>query len=291
MPIIRRLQLALLIMLIAGFAAGAAAQQNAVPLETVLARASEYVAQYEGELGNLIGAEEYVQSSVWMDQSTPPKVLMRSQRRTSSDFLIIQVGDEWAALRKVNRLDGNKVKQTEPSFDQAFDNSPAGNVKLLDNFKQESTQYNLGDVRRDINLPTFALHVLRKKELSRFSFERAGTAKVGGVQAWKVRFQEMTAPTLVVTGKNQPLYSKGMLWIEPDTGRVLQTEFDVESPSPRLDAYIAVEYGAGKNVKVLVPTSMVERYESASNKVECSAGYSNFRPFEVDVKFEIDEPK
>ena len=170
------------------------------------------------------------------------------------------------------------------------DDVPA-NVKLLDNFKQESIHYNLGDVHREINLPTFALHVLRKKEISRFVFDRAGSAKVDGVQTWKIRFREMAAPTLVVTGKNEPLYSKGMLWIEPDTGRVLQTEFEVENSSSHLDAYIDVEYGAGKSVKVLVPSFMVERYESTYNKVECRADYSNFRPFEVDVKFEISEPK
>ena len=283
-------KLAILIILTCGFADSAPAQ-TAVPIETVLARASEYVAQYESELGNLIGAEEYVQSSVLMDLSVPPRILKREQRRTTSDFLIIQVGEEWAALRKVNRVDGNKVKESEPSFDQAFDASPAANAKLLDNFKQESTQYNLGNVHRDINLPTFALHVLRKKEISRFVFDRAGTAKVGGVQTWKIRFREMAAPTLVVTAKNEPLYSKGTLWIEPDTGRVLQTEFEVENPSPRVDGYIAVEYSAGKNVKVLVPSSMVERYESTYNKVECRADYMNFRPFEVDVKFEISEPK
>jgi hypothetical protein len=95
------------------------------------------------------------------------------QRHTSSDFLIIQVGEEWAALRKVNRVDGIKVKESAPAFDQAFDSSAEMNSKLLESFKRESTEYNLGDVRRDINLPTFALRVLRKREMPRFAFEQA----------------------------------------------------------------------------------------------------------------------
>src|SRR5262249_7798584 len=150
---------------------GFAPQSPPVELETVLARASAYVTQYESELGNLIGTEEYVQSSAWMDNSIPPRVARKMQRRTLSDFLIIQVGEEWAALRKVNRVDGLKVKESAPAFDQAFETSPETNAKLLENFKHESTEYNLGDVRREINLPTFALHVLRKKEMSRFVFE------------------------------------------------------------------------------------------------------------------------
>src|SRR5690242_6810916 len=86
----------------------APAQQSPTEIETVLSRATDYVQQYEAELGNLIGSEEYVQSSVWLDNSTPPRVAKRTQRRTSGDFLIIQVAEEWAALRKVNRVDGIK---------------------------------------------------------------------------------------------------------------------------------------------------------------------------------------
>src|SRR5215831_12610110 len=84
-------------------------QQSTPELDTVLQRATDYVAQYEAELGNLIGAEEYLQSSTWFDNSHPPRVAKRAQRRTSSDFLIIQIGSEWSALRKVNRVDGLKV--------------------------------------------------------------------------------------------------------------------------------------------------------------------------------------
>jgi hypothetical protein len=283
----------LFLILAATLATDSIAQQTEIPVETVLARASDYVSKYEAELGNLIGTEEYMQSSVWMDASVPPRVFKRAQRRTSSDVLIIEVGNEWAALRKVNRVDGLKVKETTPSFDQAFDNSPAANAKLLDNFRRESMEYNLGDVQRDMNLPTFALHVLRKKEITRFAFDRAGAAKIDGVQTWKIRFREAAGPTLVVDHNGQPLNSKGMLWIEPETGRVLQTEFEVDNPyaSPRVTANIVVTYGRGKNVNILVPDSMSERYESARNNVECMATYSNFRPFEVDVKFEIEAPK
>jgi hypothetical protein len=269
------------------------AWQGAADLNTVLARASEYVSQYEAELGNLIGAEEYLQTSVLLDNSTPPRVANRTERRTSSDFLIIQVGTEWAALRKVNRVDGARVKETVPSFEDAFDDSPGANAKRLENMRKESTEYNLGSVRRDINLPTFALRVLRKSEVGRFTFERAGHARINGVQTWRIRFREQIGPSLVVGGNGEMLYSKGMLWVEPETGRVLQTEFELENPyaaSP-LKGRIAVTYGASKRATILVPTLMIERYESAHNNIDCRADYSNFRPFEVDVKFEIRPPQ
>ena len=84
--------------------------QNSHELISALQRATEYVTQYEAELGNLIGNEEYVQNAAWLAPTGRgnPMVAKRLQRRVSSDFLIIQVGPEWAALRKANRVDGSK---------------------------------------------------------------------------------------------------------------------------------------------------------------------------------------
>ena len=268
--------------------------QSSSQLANVLQRATEYVTQYEAELGNLIGSEEYVQNAAWLGNTGfgYPRIGKRSQRRLSSDFLIIQVGPEWAALRKVNRIDGVKVNETEPALEDAFDNSPEANSTRLLVMKAESTGYNLGDIIREINLPTFALKVLHKSDVSRFAFERTGSSKIEGIQTWAIRFREQTGPTLVVGGKDQPLYSTGTLWIDPDSGRVLRTEFLVENayaPS-RVKGAIIVRYAEGKNVKMLVPSLMDEHYETEFNTIDCRAFYTNFRPFEVDVKFEIRPP-
>ena len=269
--------------------------QSSPELISVVQRATEYVTQYEAELGNLIGSEEYVQNAVWLAPSGRggnPMVAKRSQRRVSSDFLIIQVGPEWAALRKANRVDGSKVKESEPAFEDSFDNSPEANHKRLLEMKAESTRYNIGDIIRSINLPTVALKVLRESEVSRFAFEHAGSSKIEGVQTWVVRFREQVSPTLVIGGQGEFLYSSGTFWIEPETGRVLRTEFSVENryaPS-RVKARSVVTYSEGKNIKLLLPSLMDEHYESEFNTVDCKAYYSNFRPFEVEVKFDIHPP-
>ena len=268
--------------------------QSSPGLTSVLQRATEYVTRYEAELGNLIGSEEYVQNAVWLAPSArgSPMVAKRLQRRVSSDFLIIQVGSEWSALRKANRVDGTKVKESEPAFEDAFDNSPEANHNRLLAMKGESTRYNIGDIIREINLPTVALKVLRESEVSRFTFEHAGSSKIDGVQTWVVRFHEQLSPTLVVGDKGKFLYSNGTLWIKPETGRVLRTEFNVENPDTpsRLKARIVVTYSEGKNIMMLLPSLMDEHYESEFNAVDCKAFYSNFRPFEVDVKFDIHPP-
>src|SRR5689334_2810927 len=88
--------------LIALWVLAASSQTQSSPeLLSVLQRATEYVTQYEAELGNLIGSEDYIQNAVWLAPTVrgSPMVAKRAQRRLSSDFLMIQVGPEWAALR------------------------------------------------------------------------------------------------------------------------------------------------------------------------------------------------
>lgn len=149
-----------------------------------------------------------------------------------------------------------------------------------------------GDVRRDINLPAFALKVLRKSEVARFAFQRAGNARIGGVRTWKIRFRETGGYSLVHGSNGETLYSTGMLWIEPETGRVLQTEFEVQNlyQGP-VTARIVVKYGKGKRAPILVPETMVERYESMYHTIDGFATYSNFRRFEVEVKLDIKDPQ
>jgi hypothetical protein len=261
-------------------------QQPPTELAAVIQRATDYVTKYEAELGNLIGTEEYLQT--WTSGRT-----RKMQRRTSSDVLIIEVGKEWEALRKVNRVDGSKVKEEDETFDQAFSDSAADNTKRLVKMKEDSTRYNLGDVVREINLPTFALKVLRESEVWRFSFEKDGTEKIDGVQTWVIHFSERGLQTLVRGDNGELLHSTGTLWIEPATGRVLKTDFDVENIYSKLPikARTTVSYTRGKTMDILLPHQMSEHYETSASTIDCLADYSNFRRFEVNVKFDFGPPK
>ena len=88
------------------FALLLAIQQPPTELDLVLQRATDYVTKYEEELGNLIGTEDYVQKVAWLGSGTRYGMIQkREERRTSADFLIIQVGRIWSALRKVNQVD------------------------------------------------------------------------------------------------------------------------------------------------------------------------------------------
>jgi hypothetical protein len=264
------------------------AAQTAPDIATVLERAARYVSNYEHELGNLLMSETYQQDSVWMDPGR-----RQQTRRTESDFLILEAGNERIGVRKVNRVDGQTVKSTEAEIEQMFDDSPEGVRKRIAGLRQESAAYNIGLIDRNINVPTLALKIARKAELPRFAFERRGADKINGVQTWELRFQEQRAPTIVHSADGQSLLSSGALWIEPETGRIMKTELRTENKLSRLtaSARIVVTYDENKKLGFMVPVRMVEHYETSEYAtVDTLATYSNFRSFDVQVKVEIPEP-
>ena len=77
------------------------------------------------------------------------------------------------------------------------------------------------------------------------------------------------------------LPSQGLLWIDPDTGRLLQTSLMVTDRA-ELSANIVVRYGPYADFDVLVPLEMRETYTSRNGEeVRGIATYSDFRRFEA----------
>ncbi len=278
----------------------ASAQEAAGELGAVLNLAAKYVAKYEGEeLGNLLVTEEYLQSSAEYDpvRNVPGRdvVASRSKRRLESDFLILQIGPTRVGVRLVNKVDGVRVKSTTGSLDALEKGSPEENSRMIASINNENVRYDIGSVLRHTNVPTFALQVVRVTEMGRFDFTRNGTEKINGIVTWKIKFAEKRAPTLVHAAEPnpKPLFSTGILWIEPTTGRILKTEFSVENPysKPKAKGRMVVDYVEDKNLGIYVPKEMVERYESDQGYVDCHAFYSNFRSFGVKVTSEIATPQ
>jgi hypothetical protein len=199
---------------------------------------------------------------------------------------LLHSGKEWIGVRKVNLVDGFKVKSSEKSFESMMDDSPAGIFRRIGALREEAGHYDIGGVLRQDNVPTFALTVLRTAESPRFRFSSNGTEKINGVLTWKVTFHEEQAPTLVVGIQHQWLYSWGILWIEPGSGRVLKTEFDIENSTSKEQAKgrTTVTYTENKKLGFYVPKQMTEHYDGKSGYVDCRADYSNILSFRVDVQ-------
>jgi len=203
-------------------------ESQPVALGTVLERAVTYVSEYEELLGMIIGEEEYVQNATWMRAGPPSRVTRRQQRRLRSDFLLLPILEEWYGVRNVLRVDGLRVEASE-----TFLESPE---EIIAN--RTDAQHNIGDFARTFNVPTFALTLLRPKNINRFSFEKRDEDRIDDVETWEIDFSEVVSPTMVRGSNGEDRFAKGRFWISPETGEVLRTElvFEVDSAEIPYDA-------------------------------------------------------
>jgi hypothetical protein len=285
----------LLVLMVVPALQGAPAQKNSVALEVVLERAAQYVAQYEDQLGNLLVTEDYLLRATFFEPDGV-SVLGKPQLRLQSDFLILQAGPNRIGIRKVNQVDGLTVKSKEGSLENLMNDSPERIQRVREALREENVRYDIAGVLFDIvgvlrenNVPTFALKVLHKSEAPRFKFEKSGTEKIAAVQTWKVKFKNELASTLIHGKGGEPWFSSGFLWIEPNTGRILKTEFVLEStvPNQKARGQVIVTYSEEKKLDIYVPSLMIEHYETDESEVDIRAEYSNFRSFKIELETEI----
>jgi hypothetical protein len=73
----------------------------------------------------------------------------------------------------------------------------------------------------------------------------------------------------------------GRFWIEPASGRVLQTELEFIMLAV-YRAKITVRYGHDKTLDTDVPVSMIDEYENRGELVTGRAEYRNFKKVTID---------
>jgi hypothetical protein len=136
-----------------------------------------------------------------------------------------------------------------------------------------------------MNQPTFALGFLRPANRERLDFDYAGREQVGDALAWVFKYKEVKHPTFIATTEGQDLKAEGRIWVEPEEGRVLRTEVDVQDRKG-WKARVLVTYKYFSDRAAWLPATMEETYENEKKNfldtVTGEAVYQNYRP--VDVK-------
>ncbi|HAK55508.1 MAG TPA: hypothetical protein DCP38_08500 [Acidobacteria bacterium] len=279
------------------------AHEQAVSLETVLGRAAAYVEDYRRILGGVIAKEAYLQE--YSDSS----------RRTLSDLLLFsspELSQPWLAFLDVLSVDGVPVADREARLRDLLRETPEVSAERWERLVAESARFNIGPIFRNVNAPTMALQFLTSGDQPRSSFDAAGEDPVEGTTAWMVDFQERTGPALIRGREGRELFAHGRVWIEPETGRVMQTDLrtidqtliplGAQGAVPaELSTRVVVVYADDQGLGISVPTRMTEIYRLDEVLPSRSAGlhrkieihgeavYSNYRRFEVDVSFTVAE--
>lgn len=268
------------------------ASSQSPTLGDVLARAAQYVATYDRALGTIIAEERYEQRVADIRLAFPagrqPITRRLEWRRLRSDFLILRLpGDDdvWLGFRDVFEVDGKPVRDRQERFQRLFQDTPERTVEALRRLSDESARFNIGGVRRNINVPTFALTVLRAEHQPRFAFEKREDGRLRGQDVWVVAFREQTSPTLIRNERGEDVASYGRIWIASRDGLVVRTELEATAEKGQLRSRIAVEFASNRRLGLWVPADMEEDYEAPNvGSIEARARYSNFRRFEVTVK-------
>jgi hypothetical protein len=285
--------------------------------ETVLSRASEYVADFERQLGGIVAEERYLQDVI-PDGALTTSVPARSRipflnnqgqhRELKSDLLLIHpIGaNRWVQFRDVFEVDGRQVRDRDNRLAKLFLRPSASMAAQVKDIQEESARYNIGNVQRDINVPLFALRFLESGVQSHFEFTRVldtprgkpgrpstpqdmprSAAFAVSPEAWEIQYKETQSPTMIGTTGDRDLPSHGRFWIDPLTGRVLMSEHILEDPL--VYGAIDVSYQFEPALGFLVPIEMNEDYivRSTSSHVRGTAKYGKFRKFQVQVDLQM----
>lgn len=278
-------------------AAPAAARAQEPSLVDVLGRATRYVSELSARLSGTVAEERYDQRATMPAGGgigSPAGNRGSYYRRTlRSDYLLVRPRNAgwYYGFRDVFEVDGKPVRDREERLTKLFLDPSTSTDAQIRGIVRDSARYNIGDVRRNFNVPTLALLFLHQDNRARFEFERADDDEprlgldrpAGAGEVWVVAYREDWPTTLIRGRERVNMPASGRFWIEPAAGRVLASEVSVRDDEVR--ATIAVLYRLDNGLGHLVPAEMRERYENRRqrSRVDGTATYTDFRRFQVQV--------
>jgi hypothetical protein len=269
----------------------------------LIARVSASVEAFGKAFAGIVAEEDYVQAArPWLlPPQAPSEVAALLSRHLRSDVLMMHARDTpWVMHRDVFEVDGRPVRDRAARLEKIFLSPATTDAEQLRRITFESARYNLGEVERTINLPTFGLLVAHPAYVARFRFEAGADATLDGQTLAVVRFRETQRPTLV-RDRSDDVPLRGELWVEPETGTVVRTLLEPQHRTIR--SVIRTTFRHDAAVAARVPTEMWDWYYGGRSSirdnvrtvtsrtgalyVEGLATYSHFRRFEVVTREEV----
>jgi hypothetical protein len=241
--------------------------------DVLMAKTAAYVARFVDQFSNVVAEETLVQ------ETTIP----RRKRTMRSDFLLVRYpGDaQWQTFRDVAEVDGKPVRDKEERLTRLFLEPAASAVRRARELQEAGARYNLLDIGT-LNNPLTVVAFLQDSYRERFRFNLAGLDKKVGPNVRTVQFQEWKVPSLIKGNGNQDILTRGLVWIDEDTGRVIKTELRIggrSSPSS-----IITEYRFDDELGINVPVVMRDWYPDGTGEIRGVARYGRFRRFQVKTE-------
>jgi len=246
------------------------------------------VVRFERDLSGIVVEEHYAQDStrlggglVARGPGTIPST--REHRDLKSDVLLVRPEgtDRYIQFRDVFEVDGKPVRDRDDRLAMLFLHPAPSTSEQLQEIREDSARYNLGNIARDFNVPVLALMFLQPENQPRFAF----TLKSGPAgRLWEIEYREVQPNTVIRTSADRDLPARGRFRIEPDSGRVWLSELVLEDDAVHAD--VTVSYVLDTKLGFLAPVEMRESVGTRNGTLEIKgrATYSRFRRFNVTTE-------
>ena len=250
-------------------------------LADVMRRAHEFVVEYEDDLSMVVAEEHYQQQVLNQDGD------VEERRVLVSDYRVTQLlpHEFWFGVRDVFEVDGRVVRERRTRPLRALRLSPGEDAsERFRRIAEENARFNIGDVTRTFNEPTFVLSFIHPGNRDRMHFVELGTERVGELLAWVVGYREVftDGSSFIETQDGDSLLARGRFWIDPTNGRVVRSELITGDARVERTARITVDYRSFPALDLWLPAQMREVYETTnatrdSTTITGTATYSNYR--------------
>ena len=240
--------------------------------------AARYVAQFVDRFSDVVATERYEQRSINPNRT----------RALVSDFLIVQIpgfDDTWTSFRDVLEVDGEPVARDQERLLELLLEPSGTALQRAQALAQEGTRFNLQDIGQ-LNDPLRALAFAQPEYNGRFRWDVVRRDDDLGPDVWQLRFREFALPSLLRSRANRDVFTRGFLWIDLQTGRVLRTELEIPN-----FCEIITEFAYREEFGVAVPVEMRERYLLRLGATfQTVATYGDFRRFRVVTTEDVAMP-
>ena len=264
---------------LAGASLAVAQSPNAATASAVAA-ATKYVENYLKEFSLLVCEERQVQTMV------RPNGKVAKTRRLVSDLAFIRIGNSWLhqVFRDVISVDGKLIRNRDDRLKKLFLEGPKTTLEQARAIARESNRYNLGVNRIGVS-PLLPLAVLHSQRVGRFNFSLSGRT---------LTFDERLKPTdpgFTDGGRRGDLTQHGSVVLDPETGAIETVTQLSRTVDGQAGLSFVVSYVDDPKVKLLVPSTMTERYldpaRPKEDHLEVTSTFSSFRRFQVIVDEKI----
>lgn len=232
---------------------------------------------------SLVAEERYLQN-VTYSQGTP------KHREMTSELVMVRLAGSsgWVSLRDVLEVDKRRIRNREERLLNLLRSPHSNAFAQASKLAEESARFNLGNVKRTINVPDVALEYLQPRHAGRMLFEEPRKVTIDNLPVIEFRFEERAGPSILRDTTGRGLLASGRVWADPESGAIVRTELLVRDRFS--SGRCTVDFRTDPRLAIRVPVKMTERYVARGEDISAVATYSNFRSFAVSTTEKVTKP-